>query len=90
MELTLQLTPQAAQALQRRDLADVDVQVLLQVAQDIGAALRPMHPGVADAALQAFYLADVPDTPQSQRGITRLRTCAAIVAAYVKPDDAPP
>lgn len=90
MELTLQLTPRAALALQQRDAADVDVQILLHVAGEIGAALRPMHPDVADPALQVFYLADVPDTPQSQRAITRLRTCAAIAAAYVKPDDAPP
>ena len=90
MELTLQLTPRAALAMQRHDVADADVQVLLHVAKEIGAALRPMHPGVADPSLQVFYLADVPDTQQSQREVTRLRACAAIAAAYVKPDDAPP
>lgn len=90
MEITLQLTPQAAQALQRHDATDAAVQSLLHVAEEIGAALRPMHPDGADPSLQVFYLADMPDTPQGEQGITRLRRCEAITAAYVKPDDAPP
>ena len=50
----------------------------------LGASLRPMHPGVQDANLgRFFYLCGVPDAevPQALQG---LRNLSAITAAYSK------
>jgi hypothetical protein len=90
MQFTLQLTPQVALALQRKRFADADVQTLLHLVQQAGFALSPMHPGSFDPALQSYYIVDAPDTAQNRDAIERIRACAGVEAAYVKPPDAQP
>ncbi len=90
MQLTLQLSPQAALALQGKRFADADVQSLLRLVQQAGFALSPLHPGSFDPALQSYYIVEAPDTALNRDAIERIRACAGVEAAYVKPPDQPP
>lgn len=61
-----------------------------QAAKELGVELEPMHPGVEDSSLAQFYTVEVPDTATAEKVIKRLRSCAAVEAAYLKPPDALP
>jgi phytoene dehydrogenase-like protein len=57
---------------------------------DSGFALRPLHPGTADRDLAAWFEVVAPDPESAQRALAQLRGHPAVVAAIVKPPDAPP
>jgi hypothetical protein len=57
------------------------------VARQLGVALRPMHPGIRDPALASYLVAEVTDPTEAERIAARLRSCADVKAAYVKPAD---
>ena len=46
---------------------------------------RPMHPGVADAALAAWYVLEGPGDAALQAAIQALQTHPAVDAAIIKP-----
>ncbi|SBP88460.1 hypothetical protein THIARS_70080 [Thiomonas delicata] len=92
MQFTIQLTHGATQAMLRNQDAtpDADVQSLKRLVHEAGLVLRPMHPGVADPELQAYFIADAPETVDTRVAVERIRACPAVQAAYVKPPDALP
>jgi hypothetical protein len=89
MRVILELEAEAARALQRpaavKPLPAAAAQ-LRQLAATLSLDLQPLHPGVADPRLATYFFADVADGA----AVDRLRGCAAVVAAYVKPAEAAP
>ena len=53
-----------------------------------GASLRPLHPGTSDPELATYFIVHVPDPAEAPRVLDRLRSHAAVTAAYIKPPDA--
>lgn len=60
---------------------------LLRVADELGITLEPMHEGAEEPELQTYFTVEVPDAQTAERIAERLRACAAIEAAYLKPTD---
>ena len=89
MRVTLELEAEAARALQRPAAAQplpAAAAELRQLATSLNLVLQPLHPGVADSRLATYFFADIADGA----ALGRLRSCAAVVAAYAKPADAVP
>ena len=86
MRVTIQLTQQAARALQQHRT----IPELGRLANRLGITLEPLHPQSPDQALMAFFSAEVPDADTAQRVIDRLLESPHVTAAYLKPPDAPP
>jgi hypothetical protein len=86
LQVTIQLSEEAARALQRHQT----IPELGQLANQLGIVLQPLHPQSQDRALMAFFSAEVPDAATAQRVITRLLQSPHVTAAYLKPADAPP
>lgn len=86
MEVTIQLSDEAAHALQQhRTVPDLG-----RLANELGIVLEPLHPHSDDRALKAFFQAVVPDGADAERVVTRLLRSPHVRAAYVKPPDGPP
>lgn len=62
---------------------------LRSIEAQAGVPLEPMHPGVSDAELGRFAIARVAPSAV-ELVVERLRRCAEVDAAYVKPGDALP
>ena len=77
MQVTVVLRPDAAQEVER-------------AAAEMGVELVPTHPGVDDPVLATYFQAEVPDMDTAARVVERLRRCAAVDTAYLKPPDALP
>lgn len=60
---------------------------LLEVAQDLGVTLEPLHPNTQDPHLRRFFTVRVPNAADGKQLINILRRCQGIEAAYVKPPD---
>lgn len=88
MRVTIQVQPEAAQALHQRQPATTESQEVLKAARSLGVELKPMHPDIDDPYLNPYFTIDVPDAATAERVIARLRHCKAIEAAYIKPPDA--
>ena len=86
MQVTIQLTEQAARALQQHQA----IAELGRLANRLGIILQPLHPQSPDRALMTFFSAEVSDADTAQRVISRLLRSPHVTAAYLKPPDAPP
>jgi hypothetical protein len=89
MEITLQVRPDVARALQRGP-PSAESQELLKAAADLGVSLEPIHPGAEDPLLISYFTVAVSDPASVEEVVNRLRQCRAVEAAYVKPPDALP
>lgn len=63
---------------------------LLQMADELGIILKPLHPDIEDLQLSYYFTTDAPDILEAQRVISSLKDCKAIEAAYLKPQDEMP
>lgn len=63
---------------------------LLQMADELGIILKPLHPDIEDLQLSYYFTIDVPDILKAQKVISSLKDCRAIEAAYLKPKDEMP
>ena len=63
---------------------------LMDATRRLGVTLEPMHPGTGDPSLRTFFTVDVDDSETARRVVETLGTNPAVLAAYVKPMDAPP
>lgn len=90
MYLTVKLREDEAQELQYQRASSPAAREVVDAAEEVGAALRPMHPGVPDRELSRYFFVEVPDSPTAGRVISRLQNCAAVEAAYLKPPDEMP
>ena len=87
MHVTLRLLPEIARALHHQRPLSPEAEDLLRATQELGVTLEAIHPRVEDAELMRYFAVEVPSLPVAQRVINRLRQCAAIDSAYVKPPD---
>ena len=89
MHVTIRTSHDATQAL-RKATASPAVEELLRATQELGVAIRPMHPTTQDPELASFFRADEPDRQAAQIVINRLRGVRGVSAAYAKPMGSPP
>lgn len=84
MQITVHVRRDVGKTPGQRDHSPVADEVA-QAAYELGVELKPMHPGVDDPGLAQLYTVEVPDTATAETVIKRLRRCAAVEAAYLKP-----
>ncbi len=89
MYVTVLVAPDVARALHHRQPAPRSEEVA-SATRELGVAMVPIHPGIEDGELMRYFAIEVPSQPVADRVIERLRRCAAIEAAYVKPPEALP
>lgn len=63
---------------------------LRRVVRSVGASIRPLHPGSADASLASYFVVDVHDAARVDTLIPLLLQLPLVDAAYAKPRDALP
>ena len=83
MQITVQLTPEAAARVRGADVRGVRALPWLE------CPLHPVHPSTRDACLATFFIIDVEDREHASRLVERLLKDPAVEAAYVKPGDEP-
>lgn len=86
MDVTIQLSDEAARALQQHQ----SLPELGRLANQLGIVLEPLHPHSADRALMSFFRAELPDGADGERIVTRLLRSPYVMAAYIKPPEGPP
>jgi hypothetical protein len=89
-EITLQVRPEVARALQQLGQPAAESEELLQTVADLNVSLQPIHPGTEDPILISYFTVAVSDPDSVERVLDRLRQCRAVEAAYIKPPDALP
>jgi hypothetical protein len=87
MHVIIQMQPGAAQAVRQRIPRTAAPEELLQIAEELGVVLTPLHPGTDDTSLAQYLTAEVADPAAAHRLIARLSGNPAIQAAYLKPAD---
>ena len=58
---------------------------IVRAVSELGASLRPEHPGTSDPDLVRFFLVDVPRGVDVPAVIGKLRRCQGVEAVYAKP-----
>lgn len=92
MQITIQCTEEVAREVARAlkgGAPSSSAKPVLEAAKDLKLTLRPMHPGVDDAALIRYFVANAPGS-NAEPALARLRQTPGITAAYAKPPDALP
>lgn len=91
MQVMIQLSPETARGL-RRALAggpSADegkvVQQVVRVAEELGVAIQPVHPGQTHPLLASQFMVDTASQRDAQRLIRRLKRLAGVEAAYLGP-----
>lgn len=90
LKVTIILTGSTARSLHGLAPGTDESLELLQTAEMLGATLEPLHPGVDDPTLSAYFTANVPDREAAERLITKLQQLPSVEGAYTKPPDEPP
>ncbi len=90
MQIAIRVHSDAARALRGRKAGTPGTRKLLKKAGELGVALEPMHPRVADPQLASYFVVQVPDQVTAERVMQDLRECEVVEAAYLKPPDALP
>jgi hypothetical protein len=91
MQITVQLQPHAALALQGLEATLSDVEELEQQLASLGVTLTPTYPGADDTELASYFTVEAPEEEEALAELlAALRGNAAVEAAYVKPADEPP
>jgi hypothetical protein len=85
MNITLQIQPEVAGALRRRDRRSSEATELLGAASELGMEITPIHPDTPDAELSTYFTTSAPDRDAARDAIKRLRSCRGVTAAYIKP-----
>jgi hypothetical protein len=70
---------------QGRAAASSRADAVRQVADELGVALVPVHPGQTHELLAPFYFVEVPDRATAERAAKRFRQVNGVEAAWVRP-----
>jgi hypothetical protein len=84
VEISVQLRPDVALALQGMSEAPPEADDLARRAEELGVSLQPVHPGETDPLLAPFFYVDAPDE-EAERILTELAATPGVEAAYLKP-----
>jgi hypothetical protein len=90
MDITLEISTEAAQALHHLSPENSASLELQTVAQQLGVTLQPMHPGIDDSELIKSFYVEVSTENEAESIIGAFLSCPAIEGAYVKPEGEPP
>jgi hypothetical protein len=86
-QITVIVTDSAARVLYGTDPATAESKELLQVTESLDVTIQPMHPGVTDPTMMAYFIIDAPDMETAERVLTQIQQLKAVVGAYIKPPD---
>jgi hypothetical protein len=89
VEISVQLRPDIALALQGEGGGMPEAEELRRRAEALGVELQPVHPGETDPLLAPFFYAAAPDE-DAQRIAAELGALPGVEGAYVKPAAEPP
>ena len=89
MEISVQLRPDVALALQGETVGAPEAEELRRRAEELGVELQPVHPGETDPLLAPYFYALAPDE-DAQRIAAELAAFPGVEGAYVKPAAEPP
>jgi len=78
VEIIVRLSAEAS------DPAGAPTAGVLRTAADVGATLKPLHPGTSDPDLVRYAAVRVPRS-QADRVLARLMSSSGVDAAYIKP-----
>jgi hypothetical protein len=84
-EVSVQLRPDVARALQGLGPPVAPAEELAQTAHRLGVSLRPVHPGAENPLLLSHFTVEVGDSEAAERVAAELRKSAAVVGAFRKP-----
>jgi hypothetical protein len=90
VQITVQLTPEAAKSLAGHAKPDKHARALLATAKRHGVTLQPLFPNSGDQLMESMFQLDVPDEPTARRVLADLKKSPATQSAYLKPADALP
>jgi hypothetical protein len=66
------------------------LQQVLQVTEEVGTPLPPVHSGATNSPLAPYFVMGVPRRTIAEQLISRLLACEAVVASHVEPSIALP
>lgn len=85
MQVTVQLRPDVARALQGNVTDDRLTHAVLGVEEDdVGFRVQRMHPGVGDAELASYLFVEVDDATEAEKAVEKLRRSPVVEAAYLQ------
>jgi hypothetical protein len=90
MHVTVQTSSDVAHVLHQHSPPTTESQELLNVTEELGVVLEPVHPGTQDHHLALYFTVELPQPAAAKQVIARLQRCKAIQAAYLKPLDEMP
>jgi hypothetical protein len=85
MQITVQVTQEAADVLEGKTTPSDEEHDLRQLVRTFGATLEPLHPGSSDPTLRTFFMVDIADADMAGRVLEALQRHPAVEAAYIKP-----
>jgi hypothetical protein len=87
--ITVEVAPDVALVLHGQASPTIQSKELLQLADELGVMLEPMHPGAEDPLLIPFFVVAVQDPDRVETVRQRLSESDAVKGAYVKPPAEP-
>jgi hypothetical protein len=90
IDVMVRLSPEAAEALQSGQPPPPALLQAQEKLQSLGLTLEPLHAGVADRSLAAWFRVTVEDGATAEDVAAMLRTSPGVESAYVEPPSAPP
>jgi hypothetical protein len=89
VEISVQLRPDVALALQSGSGGMPEAEELGRRADALGVQLQPVHPGETDPLLAPYFYCEAPDS-EAERIAAELAALPGVDGAYVKPAAEPP
>jgi hypothetical protein len=89
VEISVQLRPDVALALQGEGGGMPEAEELGRRAEALGVQLQPVHPGETDPLLAPYFYCEAPDE-DAERIAAELAALPGVEGAYVKPAAEPP
>lgn len=87
MQVLIQVSADAVNALRHRSPPGKNYPLLLRRIESFGLSLEPLHAGTDDPALKSYFFVEVPDNVTAQMVIDDILHLEAVKAAYTKPPD---
>jgi hypothetical protein len=89
MRVLVQLRMPEALALHSGAEPSVALRQIKEIADEVGAQLRPVHPDSSDELLAPFFTLEVANAVDADRVVRRLLATEAVISSYVEPSIGP-